>query len=111
MRNVIVTGGSRGIGLGIVRCLAKAGYGVVALARKNSPELRAAIDEATQNGAGTIGFAAFDLAETDGMAALVQQLRKDVGPIYALVNNAGISTEGTLALASPTQIEHVVRLN
>ena len=49
MGNVIVTGGSRGIGLGIVRCLAKTGYCVMALARKESPELRAAIDEAMRD--------------------------------------------------------------
>jgi 3-oxoacyl-[acyl-carrier protein] reductase len=111
MRNVIVTGGSRGIGLGIVRRLAKTGDTVVALARKESPELRAAIDEAATSGAGSVRFVAYDLAETDGMAALVKQLRKDLGPIYALVNNAGMSIDGTLALTSPTQIEQVVRLN
>src|SRR5271166_1552672 len=111
MGNVIVTGGSRGIGLGIVRCLAKTGYSVMALARKESPELREAIDEAASSGTGSIGFAAYDLAETDGMAALVKQLRKDLGPVYALVNNAGMSLDGTLALASATQIEQVVRLN
>ena len=111
MRNVIVTGGSRGIGLGIVRRLAKAGYGVLAVARKESPELRSAIDEAANSGTGPIGFAAYDLADSDGMAALVKQLRKDLGPIYALVNNAGMSIDGTLALTSETQIEQVVRLN
>ena len=72
MRNVIVTGGSRGIGLGIVRCLAKTGYSVMAVARKESPELREAIDEAARNGTGSIGFAAYDLAVTDGMDALVK---------------------------------------
>jgi 3-oxoacyl-[acyl-carrier protein] reductase len=111
MGNVIVTGGSRGIGLGIVRCLAKTGYSVIALARRESPELREAIDEAASSGTGSIGFAAYDLAETDGMAALVKQLRKDLGPVYALVNNAGMSIDGTLALTSATQIEQVVRLN
>jgi 3-oxoacyl-[acyl-carrier protein] reductase len=111
MRNVIVTGGSRGIGLGIVRRLAKTGYNVMAVARKESPELRAAIAEAASTGTGAIGFAAYDLAEIDGMAALVKQLRKDLGPIYALVNNAGMSIDGTLALSSATQIEQVVRLN
>jgi 3-oxoacyl-[acyl-carrier protein] reductase len=111
MHNVIVTGGSRGIGLGIVRCLAKAGYRVMALARSESPELRAAVDEAARSGTGSIGFAAYDLTETDGMAALVKQLRKDLGPIYAIVNNAGMSSAGTLALTSATQIEQVVRLN
>ena len=111
MANVIVTGGSRGIGLGIVRCLAKAGYRVMALARKESPELRRAIDEAASAGKGAIGFAAYDLAQTDGLAALAKRLRRDMGPVYALVNNAGMSLDGTLALTRPTQIEQVVRLN
>jgi 3-oxoacyl-[acyl-carrier protein] reductase len=111
MRNVIVTGGSRGIGLGIVRHLAHAGYRVMALARTESPELREAIDEATSSGTGAIGFTTYDLAETDGIAALVKQLREDLGPFYALVNNAGMSIDGTLALASAVQIEQVVRLN
>jgi 3-oxoacyl-[acyl-carrier protein] reductase len=111
MSNVIVTGGSRGIGLGIVRCLAKAGYRVMAVARKESPELRAAIDDAANCSTGSIGFAAYDLTETDGMPLFVKQLRKDLGPVYALVNNAGMSVDGTLALMSAKQIEQVVRLN
>jgi 3-oxoacyl-[acyl-carrier protein] reductase len=83
----------------------------MAVARKESPELHEAIDEAARNGNGFIGFKACDLAETDGLPGLVKQLRLDLGPIYALVNNAGMSIEGTLALTSATQIEQVVRLN
>lgn len=111
MHNVIVTGGSRGIGLGIVRRLAKTGYRVMALARAESPELRAAIDETAKSSAGAIGFTPYDLAQTDGMGDLVKQIRKELGPIYALVNNAGMSIDGTLALAGAAQIEQVVRLN
>lgn len=111
MRNIIVTGGSRGIGLGIVRRLATTGYSVMALARKESPELREAVDQAASRGAGSIRFTPYDLADTDGMAELVKQLRKDLGPVYALVNNAGMSVDGTLALTSPALIEQVVRLN
>ena len=111
MGNVLVTGGSRGIGLGIVRRLAKIGHNVMAVARKESPELREAIEESATAGTGSIGFVAYDLAETDGMAGLVKQLRKDVGPVDALVNNAGMSVDGTLALTGDDQIEQVVRLN
>jgi 3-oxoacyl-[acyl-carrier protein] reductase len=107
MGNVIVTGGSRGIGLGIVRRLAKAGHKVMALARKESPELRETIHDA----AGNIAFTPCDLADTGGMPTLVKQMRKELGPIYALINNAGMSTDGTLALTSAAQIEQVVRLN
>jgi 3-oxoacyl-[acyl-carrier protein] reductase len=109
MGNVLVTGGSRGIGLGIVRRLAKTGHNVMAVARTKSPELREAIEAKT--GAGSIGFVACDLAETDGMAALVKQVRKDLGPVYALVNNAGMSVDGTLALTADDQVEQVIRLN
>src|SRR4051812_7571481 len=110
MRNVIVTGGSRGIGLGIVRRLAKSGYHVTAIARKESPELRQAIDEAAKSDDGSVSFAAYDLADIDGMPALVKQI-SDVGPVYALVNNAGMSVDGTLALTGTAKIEQVVRLN
>jgi 3-oxoacyl-[acyl-carrier protein] reductase len=111
MRNVIVTGGSRGIGLGIVRCLAKSGYNVMAVARKESIELREVMEEAAHRGVGAVGFTPYDLANTEGMADLVKQLRKELGPVYALVNNAGMSLDGTLALASPAQIQQVVQLN
>jgi 3-oxoacyl-[acyl-carrier protein] reductase len=111
MRSVIVTGGSRGIGLGIVRRLAKSGYHVMALARSESPALREASEQAARSGTGCIGFTACDLADTAAMPELVKQLRKDLGPVYALVNNAGMSVDGTLALTSAEQIEQVVRLN
>src|SRR5262249_20246503 len=63
LRNIVVTGGSRGIGIGIVRRLAAAGYRVIAVARKSSPELTAAITEAEQAAQGEIHFVAFDLGE------------------------------------------------
>ena len=43
MRNVVVTGGSRGMGLGIARRLAEAGFRAIAIARKESSELTAAM--------------------------------------------------------------------
>ena len=106
MRNVVVTGGSRGIGLGIARRLTEAGFCALTIARKESSELTAAIEET-----GSIHFVPFDLAEIEGIADLVKTLRKDYGPIYGLVNNAGISAEGALALMHNSQMEQVVRLN
>jgi 3-oxoacyl-[acyl-carrier protein] reductase len=111
MRNVVVTGGSRGIGLGIARRLTAEGFRAIAIARKESDELAAAIEEAERANVGSIRFVPFDLAEIEGIADLVKRLRKDFGPIYGLVNNAGISAEGTLALMHNSQIEQLVRLN
>lgn len=111
MRNVIVTGGSRGIGLGIARTLCGAGYRVVAIARKQNSELAAAMQGAELAEPGSFHFVPFDLAEIEDIPRLVKGLRKEFGPIYGLVNNAGISFEGVLALMPTAQIEQLVRLN
>jgi 3-oxoacyl-[acyl-carrier protein] reductase len=111
MHNVIVTGGSRGIGLGIARKLACSGYRVIALARQSNDCLKAAMDEANAIRDASFHFVPFDLAEIDGMGALVKSLRKQFGPIYGLVNNAGISFEGALAMLPTSQIEQLVRIN
>src|SRR6202790_1696810 len=111
MHNVVVTGGSRGIGLAISRRLAAAGYNVIAVARRESDELRDAIGDAIKQGAGGLHFNAFDLSEIDAIPAFVKALRDQFGAIYGLVNNAGIGTEGLLATMHNTEIEALVRLN
>ena len=111
MRNVIVTGGSRGLGLGIASKLAETGYRVIAIARKQNNELTAAMHEAELANSGSFHFVPFDLAEIENIPNLVKGLRKDFGAIYGLVNNAGISFEGVLALMPTSQIEQLVRVN
>ena len=111
MRNVIVTGGSRGLGLGIATKLIDSGFRTIVIARKESEQLLEAKQQAEQTHPGSLHFVPFDLADIDAIPSMVKQLRKDVGPIYGLVNNAGISTDGVLAMTSTKQIEQVVRLN
>jgi 3-oxoacyl-[acyl-carrier protein] reductase len=111
MRNVIVTGGSRGLGLGIARRLTGLGYRAIAVARKPTEPLTSAIQEAEAKTPGSLHFVPFDLGNLDGIGELVRTLRKDFGPIYGLVNNAGISFEGVLALMPNAQIEQMVRVN
>ncbi|SHH95746.1 SDR family NAD(P)-dependent oxidoreductase [Bradyrhizobium erythrophlei] len=110
MHNILVTGGSRGIGLAIARRLAAAGYNVIAVARRESDELREAIRH-IKDGSGGLQFRAFDLSEVDAIPAFVKGLRDQFGAIYGLVNNAGIGTEGLLATMHNTEIEALLRLN
>jgi len=111
MRRVIVTGGSRGLGLAIVRRLICEGYGVVAIARQMNDQMASSIEHANQKHPGTLHFVPFDLGNVDGIPELVKTLRRDCGPIYGLVNNAALGVEGALAITHNTQIERVIRLN
>ncbi len=111
MRNVIVSGASRGLGLGIATALCDQGYQVIAIARSATEGLQAAIAAAQGAGRGALHFRAFDLLKTHEIPALVSGLRKDFGAPYALVNNAGLGTAGVLAMMHEEQIEGLIRLN
>ena len=111
MYSVIVTGASRGLGLGIARRLAGAGYRVIAVSRKDTSQLTSAMQEAERNGSGSIHFVPFDLAKIEDIPQLTRTLRKEFGPIYGLVNNAAVGFDGVLALMHNSQIEQLVRLN
>jgi 3-oxoacyl-[acyl-carrier protein] reductase len=107
MANVVVTGGSRGIGLAIAERLATEGYTIIAVARKETKELAAAVERS----AGAICLVPFDLSETAKIRGLVRDLRERFGPLYGLVNNAGIGTEGVLATMPASSVETLVQLN
>jgi 3-oxoacyl-[acyl-carrier protein] reductase len=111
MRNVIVTGVSRGLGLGIARRLAKSGYRVIGVARRASDEFDLAVRDTKKAKTGEICFVPFDLAETSAINAFAAQLRKDFGSIYGLVNNAGIGTAGILATMPDADIQRLITLN
>jgi 3-oxoacyl-[acyl-carrier protein] reductase len=110
MRNVIVTGGSRGLGLCIAQTLAAGGYRVIAVARTLTPELTAS-REAAASGKGAIEFRACDLSALDGIAAFVRGLKSEFGAPYGLVNNAGLGTSGLLSNMRDSEVQRLIQLN
>lgn len=111
MRNVLVTGGSRGLGLEITRRLATEGYRAVAVARSLTDQLGAAVDRANAACPGSLHFVPFDLSHIEEIPNLVKKVRKDVGPIYGLVNNAALGSDGALSMMATSKIEHLIRVN
>jgi len=111
MRNVIVTGGSRGLGLGTVRRLVCDGYAAIAIARQMNDTLAAAVEHADRTRPGSLRFLPFDLADVDEIPNLVKTVRKEVGPVYGLVNNAALGSDGALALMPNAEIERLIRVN
>jgi 3-oxoacyl-[acyl-carrier protein] reductase len=110
MQNVIVTGGSRGLGLAMAQTLASGGYRVIAVSRSASPELNEAV-RAAAAGPGAIEFRACDLSQLDQLAPLVRSIRADLGPLYGLVNNAGLGTGGVLGNMRDADIQRLIQLN
>jgi 3-oxoacyl-[acyl-carrier protein] reductase len=111
MQNVIVTGGSRGLGLAMARALAAGGYRVIALARNSTDELAAAGRAATESGSGAVEYRRCDLSDLAQIAPLVKSLRADFGPLYGLVNNAGLGTSGLLSSMRDADIQRLIQLN
>jgi 3-oxoacyl-[acyl-carrier protein] reductase len=111
MHNIIVTGGSRGLGLAIMRRLTAEGYCVFAVARQMNEQLASTMEGAEQSKPASLHFIPFDLANIQEIPDLVKKLRKDFGPSYGLVNNAALGSSSALAIMHNSQIEHLIRLN
>ena len=95
----------------VVRRLTAEGYRVIVVARNMSDQLGCAMAQAEQTCPGSLQFIPFDLCEVQNIPDLVKTLRKSVGPIYGLVNNAAVGSDGALAIMHNTQIERLIRVN
>jgi 3-oxoacyl-[acyl-carrier protein] reductase len=84
LRNVVVTGARRGLGLAISKKLTAVCYNAIAIARKESRELTSAIAASDRAGTNALQFVPFDLDGIDAVPQLVASLRKSFRPIYGL---------------------------
>ncbi len=110
MDNVVVTGASRGLGLAIAERLAREGFRIVAVARRDSEALAAAAKLA-ERGSGAVIFRPLDLSDVAALPAFVRNVRGQFGPIYGLVNNAGLGSAGLLATMPDAEIHRLIQLN
>lgn len=84
----IVTGGTRGIGLGIARALAGDGWDLALCGVRAEDAIRPVIDDLQSAGAGVL-YASLDVSRTTDHRRFVEAVRERFGRIDALVNNAG----------------------
>lgn len=93
-RIALVTGSSKGIGYGIARGLGQAGARIV-LNGRGRPALEAAAAALCAEGL-VVDLAPFDASDPDAVAAGIEQVEAEVGPIAILVNNAGMQFRAPL---------------
>ena len=101
----IVTGGTRGIGAAICEKLQEAGVTVIANYGGN--------DEAAKRFTDDTGITAkkWDVADYDACQSCVEEIVDEHGPVTILVNNAGITRDGTLLKMDRQMWEDVINVN
>ncbi|WP_128891311.1 acetoacetyl-CoA reductase [Erythrobacter sp. HKB08] len=104
-RVAVVTGGSRGIGRAICEALKADGFTVVANYAGNDAAAKACADELG------IKCYKFDVGDHEAVLAGCKQIEEEVGPIDVVVNNAGITRDGTLHRMSWEDWNEVMRIN
>ncbi len=109
-RIALVTGGSRGIGAAICDELAAAGA-VVAVNYARNADAAAAVCERIAVAGGTAHAVQGDIGSAAGAAALVEHVESEIGPIAALVNNAGITRDDLIMRLSEESWREVIDTN
>lgn len=106
-RIILVSGGSRGLGLSLCELLLERGYLVVSFSRKATDRTR----ELEGSRDGDFIFFEADMSDPTSLQNLTRQVEKQVGPIYGLVNNAGIVNEAMFARQEESAIETIINVN
>src|SRR5262245_45231717 len=87
-RVAVVTGGTRGIGLGVARALAREGWNLALCGMRAESDVAPVLEELRQAGA-AVTYDIVDVASREARRTFAQALRARHGAVDALVNNAG----------------------
>ena len=111
--NVLVTGGARGIGSGIVRSLAESGCNVAFCGRGEREKFADLVQSLEQEFQVKIRYYQCDVSVEADRQALMESFLEDFTSIHALVNNAGVAplVRADLLEMSPESFERVMNIN
>jgi len=111
MKNIILTGSTRGLGLAIAVKLLEEGYRVLATGRNISNKLLVLKDKFDCLELGKLIFYPLDLNVIGDIRRFVKEATNKFGRPYGLINNAGIGYESVLATMHESQIEELLTVN
>jgi 3-oxoacyl-[acyl-carrier protein] reductase len=108
-RVAVITGGSKGLGAGLIDAYLDAGYSVETCSRTKTERVQAWEDDPVF--AGRFHFDAVDVSDAAAAEEFVKAAAARWGQIDVLVNNAGVAREGVIALFADDALDQVVDLN
>ena len=109
-KTAVITGGSRGIGKGIVEVFAKQGANVAFTYNSSAEAAEALAEELSHLGVKVRAYKS-NAASFDQSQELVDQVLEDFGSIDILINNAGITKDNLLMLISEDDFDQVIEVN
>lgn len=109
MKNVLLTGPARGLGLAIAHRLFSDGYHIIGVGRKITEDYQRLT--LNSKGPGRASFVKHDLEDLDNLPMLVKSITKEHGALYGLVNNAALGVDGILATMHVSDISKILRVN
>lgn len=109
-KTAIVTGGSRGIGAAIARKLASLGANIAIIYAGNSERAGQVCDECREYGVEAKSYRC-DVADFEKVKQTVAEIKKDFAGVQILVNNAGVTRDGLVAMMKEEDFDKVVDTN
>ncbi len=109
MKHVMITGGSRGLGAAAVLALLDAGYFVSTCSRTKTEFITGL--EGDPRYRARFFHRQLDMEHTEGYDGFMGACVEQGGPLYALVNNAGIAMSGVLATFPNIDSERILKVN
>lgn len=103
----VVSGGSRGLGLGICGMLVQEGYAVATFSRKRTAEL----DDLMASVPGRMYWQSVDVADQSQIVNFLRNVKKELGRCGYLVNSAGMANEGLLTMMKNSEISRMIQVN
>ena len=107
----LITGGSRGIGAAIARELASQGADVALVYAGSIEAAETLCAELTAQYSVKAMAYQCNVADFDAAKETVNQVKRDFGTVHILVNNAGITRDGLLAMMKESQFDDVISVN
>ncbi len=109
-KNVLVTGGSRGIGAAISKRLGEEGYFVFVNYNNNKEKADAVVDEIVKNGGKAISIQG-NISNLKDCENMIQNLKSNFGGVQILINNAGITRDRSFKKMSADEWREVIDTN
>ncbi len=111
-KTALITGGSRGIGYGIAKCLAKDGFDLAINGMRDESNVTKALEELRSYGVKVI-YCQGNIGNTTSRKSMIEKIKNEYGQLNVLINNAGVAPKerNDILEATEDSFDYVIGTN